>query len=82
MISYLLFFKVEGSKDTETYVLREDSSDHMDIKQLQKLGHAMSDTNISLDAVGQDSLLRILYPKTASRLLQNDVVIVDRFVNI
>lgn len=50
----------------------------MDIEQLHRLGHAMSDSNLSLSAMGQDSLLHVFYPKSASRLLRNDVVIVDR----
>ncbi|VDK27512.1 unnamed protein product [Gongylonema pulchrum] len=71
------FLQVEGSPDDEKFVLREDSSERIDIENLQKLGHAMSDTNLSLSAMGQDSLLRVYYPKSASKLLQNDVVIVD-----
>lgn len=52
----------------------------MNIEQLHRLGHAMSESNVSLTAMGQDSLLRVFYPKSASRLLQNDVVIVDRLI--
>ncbi|CAG9537587.1 unnamed protein product [Cercopithifilaria johnstoni] len=71
------FLQVEGSPDDQKFVLNEDSSERMNIEQLQKLGHAMSDSNVSLTAMGQDSLLHVFYPKSASRLLQNDVVIVD-----
>ncbi|KAL3993906.1 Transmembrane GTPase fzo-1 [Acanthocheilonema viteae] len=71
------FLQVEGSQDDQKFVLNEDSSERMDIEQLQKIGHAMSDSNVSLSAMGQDSLLRVFYPKSESRLLQNDVVIVD-----
>ncbi|VDK78247.1 unnamed protein product [Onchocerca ochengi] len=71
------FLQVVGSPDDQKFVLNEDSSERMDIEQLQRLGHAMSDNNVSLSAMGQDSLLRVFYPKSASRLLQNDVVIVD-----
>uniref|UniRef100_A0A0R3RHI8 Dynamin-type G domain-containing protein n=1 Tax=Elaeophora elaphi TaxID=1147741 RepID=A0A0R3RHI8_9BILA len=71
------FLQVEGSPDDQKFVLNEDSSERMDIEQLQRLGHAMSDSNVSLTAMGQDSLLHVFYPKSASRLLQNDVVIVD-----
>ncbi|MCP9261340.1 Transmembrane GTPase Marf [Dirofilaria immitis] len=71
------FLQVVGSPDDQKFVLNEDSSERMDIEQLQRLGHAMSDNNVSLTAMGQDSLLHVFYPKSASRLLQNDVVIVD-----
>uniref|UniRef100_A0A915PN07 Dynamin-type G domain-containing protein n=1 Tax=Setaria digitata TaxID=48799 RepID=A0A915PN07_9BILA len=76
------FLQVEGSPDDEKFVLNEDSSERIDIEQLQRLGHAMSDSNVSLTAMGQDSLLRVFYPKSASRLLQNDVVIVDRTIKM
>ncbi|VDM95417.1 unnamed protein product [Thelazia callipaeda] len=68
---------VEGSPDGEQFVLNENSSERISIEHLQRLGHAMSDNNVSLTAMGQDSLLRVFYPKSCSRLLQNDVVIVD-----
>ncbi|VDK77947.1 unnamed protein product [Litomosoides sigmodontis] len=71
------FLQVEGSPDDQKFVLNEDSSERMNIEQLQRLGHAMSDSNVSLTEMGQDSLLHVFYPKSASRLLQNDVVIVD-----
>lgn len=60
-------------------MLRENSTDHIDITELQRLGHAMSDNTLSPGAMGQDSLLRVFYPKTASRLLRNDIVILDRY---
>ncbi|VDO75602.1 unnamed protein product [Heligmosomoides polygyrus] len=49
--------------------------------QLSKIGHALSSDNSGLPAMGQDSLLRVFYPKghgeSENRLLQNDVVILD-----
>ncbi|EJW74942.1 hypothetical protein WUBG_14148 [Wuchereria bancrofti] len=56
------FLQVEGSPDDQKFVLNEDSSERMDIEQLQKLGHAMSDSNVSLSAMGQDSLYTSFIP--------------------
>lgn len=70
------FLQVEGNTDDEKYVLSEDGR-RFDIGELGKLGHAMSDDNACLPTLGQDSLLTVIYPKSSSRLLQNDVVFVD-----
>lgn len=70
------FLQVEGSADDEKYVMTEDGR-KFEIAELGKLGHAMSDDNATLSTLGQDSLLTVFYPKSSSRLLQNDVVFVD-----
>ncbi|VDN59456.1 unnamed protein product [Dracunculus medinensis] len=68
------FIQVEGSPDNEKYIISENSTSPINISELQRLASAVSDDNASM---GQDSLLHVLYPKSESRLLQNDVVIVD-----
>ncbi len=72
------FLQVEGGAGQEKYLLAEGSNERLDIAMLPRLGHALSEKNSSLPAMGQDSLLRVFYPKTASKLLQNEVVLVDR----
>ncbi|VDM48260.1 unnamed protein product [Toxocara canis] len=69
--------QVEGGSENEKYLVCEDSPRHHDISELERLGHAMSANNATLQSMGQDSLVRVFYPKSASRLLQNDVVILD-----
>uniref|UniRef100_F1KVN3 Transmembrane GTPase fzo-1 n=1 Tax=Ascaris suum TaxID=6253 RepID=F1KVN3_ASCSU len=71
------FLQVEGGSENEKYLVCEDSPRHHDISELEKLGHAMSANNAAMQSMGQDSLVRVFYPKSASRLLQNDVVILD-----
>ncbi|KJH40355.1 hypothetical protein DICVIV_13699 [Dictyocaulus viviparus] len=73
--------KVQGSSEDTGYLLLEDDPVRIPIDRLSKLGHALSSDNSGLPAMGQDSLLRIFYPKGhgegENRLLQNDVVILD-----
>ncbi|KAJ1360376.1 mitofusin [Parelaphostrongylus tenuis] len=75
------FLQVQGCSDDTGYLMLEDDPVHIPIDQLSKIGHALSSDNSGLPAMGQDSLLRIFYPKGhgegENRLLQNDVVILD-----
>ncbi|MFH4976209.1 hypothetical protein AB6A40_002918 [Gnathostoma spinigerum] len=71
------FLQVEGGSGNDKYLLSEDSSERMNIQKLQQLGHAMSEDHMAALSLGQDSLIRVIYPKSASKLLQNDVVILD-----
>lgn len=57
-----------------------EDGQRFELEELNKLGHAMSDDNATLPTLGQDSLLTVYYPKSSSRLLQNDVVFVDRLI--
>lgn len=74
--------QVQGCSEDTGYLLLEDDPTRIPIDQLSKIGHALSSDNSGLPAMGQDSLLRVFYPKgrgeTENRLLQNDVVILDR----
>ncbi|KIH64605.1 fzo-like region [Ancylostoma duodenale] len=75
------FLQVQGCNEDTGYLLLEDNPTRIPIDQLSKIGHALSSDNSGLPAMGQDSLLRVFYPKgrgeTENRLLQNDVVILD-----
>lgn len=75
------FLQVQGCSEDTGYLLLEDDPVHIPIDQLSKIGHALSSDNSGLPSMGQDSLLRIFYPKGhgegENRLLQNDVVILD-----
>nr|CDJ93003.1 Fzo conserved region domain containing protein [Haemonchus contortus] len=75
------FLQVQGCDEDNGYLLHEDDPNRIPISQLGKIGHALSSDNSDLPAMGQDSLLRVFYPKGhgegENRLLQNDVVILD-----
>uniref|UniRef100_A0A1I7UUB4 Dynamin-type G domain-containing protein n=1 Tax=Caenorhabditis tropicalis TaxID=1561998 RepID=A0A1I7UUB4_9PELO len=75
------FLQVEGSEDEVGHLQLDDNPQKIDMKMLGKIGHALSDENSELPAMGQDSLLRVFHPKQSQngdcRLLQNDVVILD-----
>ncbi|KHJ92088.1 fzo-like region [Oesophagostomum dentatum] len=75
------FLQVQGCNEDTGYLLHEDNPTRIPIDQLSKIGHALSSDNSGLPAMGQDSLLRVFYPKGKgegeNRLLQNDVVILD-----
>ncbi len=51
--------------------MKEGEQQKVPIEELDTVGHALSAGN------SNDSLIRIFYPKSSSKLLQNDVVIVD-----
>ncbi|KAK6040314.1 fzo-like region [Cooperia oncophora] len=75
------FLQVQGCDEDTGFLLHEDDPTRIPISQLGKIGHALSSDNSDLPAMGQDSLLRVFYPKGhgegENRLLQNDVVILD-----
>ncbi|VDM82884.1 unnamed protein product [Strongylus vulgaris] len=75
------FLQVQGCNEDTGYLLLEDNPERIPIEQLSKMGHALSSDNSGLPSMGQDSLLRVFYPKGKgegeNRLLQNDVVILD-----
>uniref|UniRef100_A0A8R1DQM5 Dynamin-type G domain-containing protein n=1 Tax=Caenorhabditis japonica TaxID=281687 RepID=A0A8R1DQM5_CAEJA len=75
------FLQVEGSEEEVGHLQLDDNPQRIDMQMLGKIGHALSDENSDLPAMGQDSLLRVFHPKQTNseecRLLQNDVVILD-----
>ncbi|VDL77586.1 unnamed protein product [Nippostrongylus brasiliensis] len=75
------FLQVQGCDEENGYLLLEDDPNRIPIDQLGKIGHALSSDNSGLPSMGQDSLLRVFYPKGhgegENRLLQHDVVILD-----
>nr|CAD2186636.1 unnamed protein product [Meloidogyne enterolobii] len=70
------FLQIEGGQENEKYFVIENAEEQkIPIGDLHKVGHALGNTgNTSL---GTDSLIRIIYPKSSSKLLQNDLAIVD-----
>uniref|UniRef100_A0A1I8AWQ4 Dynamin-type G domain-containing protein n=1 Tax=Steinernema glaseri TaxID=37863 RepID=A0A1I8AWQ4_9BILA len=71
------FLQVEGGLENEKYLMFEDSEERIDFNEIHNVGHALSSENSDRPSMGQDALLRVIYPKNASRLLQNDVVLLD-----
>ncbi|KAK0394225.1 hypothetical protein QR680_000633 [Steinernema hermaphroditum] len=71
------FLQVEGGLDNDKYLMFEDSDEKIDFNEIHNVGHALSSENSDRPSMGQDALLRVVYPKNASRLLQNDVVLLD-----
>ena len=71
------FIQIEGSEEEKYFHLGE-SKEKLPVSELDRVGHAGI---AKLDkGLGSNTLIRVFYPKSASKLLQNDVVIVDRFV--
>ncbi|KAI6242947.1 Transmembrane GTPase fzo-1 [Aphelenchoides fujianensis] len=71
------FLRVEGGSENDKHFMMEEGDERYPIEELHKAGHALSTENNKLKNMGQDSLLRIFYPKSCSKLLQNDVVLLD-----
>lgn len=72
------FLQVEGGCGEDVYYTTEGSDDKYSTDELERVGHALSTENMDMNSMGKDQLLKIFYPKSSSKLLQNDVVIVDR----
>jgi GTPase Era involved in 16S rRNA processing len=70
------FLKVEGGSENEKILQIEGSDKKLPITDLYRLGNALSATDGSTK-IGTDSLITVLYPKASSKLLQNEVVLVD-----
>ncbi|KAL3093220.1 hypothetical protein niasHT_022670 [Heterodera trifolii] len=69
------FLQVEGGSEQDKYFMMEDGEKHFPIAELDSVGHALGSEGTG--SLGRDSLIHIFYPKSASKLLQNDVLIVD-----
>lgn len=69
------FLQVEGGAEQDKHFKMENSAERLPITDLNSVGHALG---AKAGGLGRDSLIRIFYPKSASKLLQNDVLIVDR----
>nr|CAD2181222.1 unnamed protein product [Meloidogyne enterolobii] len=70
------FLQIEGGQENEKYFVIENAEEQkIPIGDLHKVGHALGNTGST--SLGTDSLIRIIYPKSASKLLQNDLAIVD-----
>ncbi|KAI1702261.1 fzo-like conserved region domain-containing protein [Ditylenchus destructor] len=71
------FLQVEGGSENDTYFMVEGSNEKTPIAELEQAGDALHIKNVHGAAMGADSLLKVFYPKANSKLLQNDVVILD-----
>uniref|UniRef100_A0A914I893 Dynamin-type G domain-containing protein n=1 Tax=Globodera rostochiensis TaxID=31243 RepID=A0A914I893_GLORO len=69
------FLQVEGGSEQDKYFMMEDGTERFPIAELDSVGHALGAE--ATRSLGRDSLIHIFYPKSASKLLQNDVLIVD-----
>uniref|UniRef100_A0A7E4ZWM2 Dynamin-type G domain-containing protein n=1 Tax=Panagrellus redivivus TaxID=6233 RepID=A0A7E4ZWM2_PANRE len=71
------FLQVEGGSENERMLQIEGSDAKRPFAELHNLGHALSSGNSATSALGTNALVTVLYPKASSKLLQNDVVLVD-----
>ncbi|XP_025082569.1 mitofusin-2-like isoform X2 [Pomacea canaliculata] len=66
------FIQVEGSDNEEASMLTEDSNQPKSIQSLKQLASALSSGKLK-----ENSLIRILWPKSKCRLLREDIVFLD-----
>uniref|UniRef100_A0A5S6QNA6 Dynamin-type G domain-containing protein n=1 Tax=Trichuris muris TaxID=70415 RepID=A0A5S6QNA6_TRIMR len=66
------FLQVEGSSSDRRCLVKEGSDDNLSLDSIDKIAHAFCSQEM-----GEDVLFRVLWPKADSRLLQNEVVLVD-----
>lgn len=67
------FLQVEGTDSTDGYLLTEEEPDKpKSVQNIKQLASALSNVKLK-----ENSLLRILWPKSKCRLLREDVVLVD-----
>lgn len=74
------FLQVEGGSEDDQHFLIESDNEKKPLSELDKVGHAIVAGNKLNKSMGSNTLIRVMYPKSASKLLQNDVVLVDRFI--
>lgn len=74
------FIQVEGGSEDDQHFTIEGSNEKMKLSELDNVGHAIVAGNKLNKSMGSNSLIRLMYPKSASKLLQSDVVLVDRFL--
>ncbi|XP_050414687.2 mitofusin-2 isoform X1 [Patella vulgata] len=66
------FIQVEGTDSSEGFLLTEGSDQPQSIGSIKQLAHNLSSVKLE-----ENSLVRILWPKSKCRLLKEDVVFVD-----
>ncbi|XP_052759723.1 mitofusin-1-like isoform X2 [Mya arenaria] len=67
------FLQVEGSDSTEGYLLTEEEPENRkSLQSIKQLASALSNVKLK-----ENSLIRILWPKSKCRLLREEVVLVD-----
>uniref|UniRef100_A0AC35THS2 Dynamin-type G domain-containing protein n=1 Tax=Rhabditophanes sp. KR3021 TaxID=114890 RepID=A0AC35THS2_9BILA len=71
------FLQLEASPTNDQFLMADNNKERIDFSKLHLIGHALSDQNNDLPAMGTSSLLKIFLPQSFAQMLQNDVVIVD-----
>ncbi|KAM7310850.1 putative transmembrane GTPase mfn [Ixodes scapularis] len=66
------FLQVEGSDNSEAYLLTEDSNEPKNVESVLQLANALNS-----ESLGESTLVRIFWPKDRCNLLRDDVVLVD-----
>uniref|UniRef100_A0A915L1S2 Dynamin-type G domain-containing protein n=1 Tax=Romanomermis culicivorax TaxID=13658 RepID=A0A915L1S2_ROMCU len=66
------FLQVEGSPTGEKYILTENSDEQKSLESIDSLSNALCAKDM-----GEDALLRVFWPKNDSKLLTNEVVLLD-----
>lgn len=71
------FLQVEGGSENEKTFIVEGTEKKMPLEELVNVGDALTLTGADTQKSCHDTLVRIFYPKSVSKLLQNEVVLVD-----
>lgn len=66
------FLQVEGSNNSEAYLLTEDSNEPKNVESVLQLANALNS-----ESLGESTLVQIFWPKDRCNLLRDDVVLVD-----
>lgn len=66
------FLQVEGSDNSESYLITEGSTEKQPVQSVGQLGHALCKEKLC-----ESHLVRIFWPKEKCLLLRDDVVFVD-----
>jgi mitofusin len=72
------FIQVEGGTNGDQHFIVEGSNEKVPLSELNKVGHAICAGDKLNKSLGSNTLIRVMYPKSTSKLLQNEVLLVDR----
>ena len=64
--------QVEGSQDSDAYLLTEDSQEHKPVQSIGQLGNALCSSKLESNAK-----VRIVWPKDKCKMLEEEVVLID-----
>jgi mitofusin len=66
------FLQVEGSSETEAFLLTEDSSERKSVESIAQLGNALCSEKLDSSAK-----VRIVWPKERCKMLDEEVILID-----